>query len=54
MIELCFRFTVKGTVLRNNFATCYGGPIYSPEVYSRIRQIRKTGSTSRVPLFEKS
>jgi hypothetical protein len=56
MIELFFHFTVKCTVLPNNifFSTCCGGLLYGPAVYSKIRQIRDIGFTSRSPLFVKS
>jgi hypothetical protein len=30
------------------------GPLKGPEVYSKIRQIRETGFTSRARLFKKS
>jgi hypothetical protein len=44
MIYCFFRFTVKVTIL---FSTCCGNPLYGPEVYRKIRQIRETGFTSR-------
>jgi hypothetical protein len=44
MIELFFRFTGKGAVLRNTgkvfFLACSGGLLYGPAVNSEIRQIR--------------
>jgi hypothetical protein len=54
-IELFFRFTVKGTVLRNNvfFFNIYDGPLYVQAVYSKIRQIWETGFTSEsLPLWK--
>jgi hypothetical protein len=43
MIELFFRFTVKGTnsELINYFATCRGGPLYGPADSHRILYIRE-------------
>jgi hypothetical protein len=56
MIELFFRFNVKGPVVGNNLLvfSILCGPLYGPAVYAKIRQIRETGLTLRAPLFTKS
>jgi hypothetical protein len=54
MIELFFRFTVKGTRNNVSFSACCGVPLYSPAVYGKIRQITLTGFTPRAHLLEKS
>jgi hypothetical protein len=57
-IELFFVFLSKGQfykiTYRYSFSTCCGGPLYGLAVYSKIRQIREPGFTSRDPIFDKS
>jgi hypothetical protein len=50
MIELFFRLERQFYEIMYSFLVCCGGLV----VYSKIRQIRETGFTSRDPLFEKS
>jgi hypothetical protein len=59
MIKLFFSFYCKNDTgsykqIIYSFFACCGGPLYGPAVYTKIRNVRETGFTSKSPRFKKS